>query len=1157
MPISDLRLEDRFEAGLKRLYLTGPQTLVRVLLTQAWLDAAEGRRTGGFVSGYRGSPLGGFDRELIQAADAFARAHIHFEPGVNEELAATALMGTQQVGLFPGARFEGVFGMWYGKGPGVDRSGDAFKHANLAGTAPLGGVLAVAGDDHGGVSSTTAHQSEFAFVDAQIPVLSPAGLQDVLDLGVAGIHMSRASGCWVALKCPSAVIEQTGTVDAGLERFDFAEPDLQGLSADGLHIRWPDKSTDQERRLSEAKLVAAETFAGANRLDRIIGKTDASRIGIVAPGKAWADTMEALDILGLDTERAAAAGVAFLKPALVWPLARDVVTDFAEGLDEIIVIEEKRPLVEPQLRDILYGAGAGARPRILGKRGPKGEPLIPLSGVIGPMEVARALAVRIGTEGVGAGLRLDPPPPPTEAPEPVLRRPPHFCSGCPHNTSTRVPEGHRALAGIGCHTLALWSDPNTQTLTQMGGEGASWIGQAPFTDTPHVFTNIGDGTYYHSGLLAIRAALSAGVNITFKLLYNDAVAMTGGQPVEGGLSVPAIARALAAEGVARIVVVAEAPGHYANDDPFPDGVTVMGRDGFDCAQVELAATPGVTVLIFDQTCAAEKRRRRRRGTMEDPDRWVFINERVCEGCGDCQRASHCLSVVPVSTPLGEKRRIDFASCNKDESCLNGFCPALVTVEGRLRDKAAADPADGGGAPVVPSHLLAPPAPAEIELTAPRRILVAGIGGTGVVTVGHLIAIAAHMEGRTVMVLDQTGLAQKGGSVMSHVTIAAGANEIGATRIGPGRADLVLGCDLVVAADTPQLAVMARDRTQAVVNAAETITGAFLRDPGRAFPTDGLLAALTGTLERDALTLVDAGALAPALTGSAISANVFLLGLAWQKGLIPVGAEALDRAIALNGVAVEANRAAFLWGRRAALDACAVAAVAGLDASPDETAEDLAAFTATRAEFLAGYGGARLARHYRAIVEEMEGIAKNRVPDRDGLGLAVADGYFTVLAAKDEYEVARLFSDGAFAAGLDATFAPGYRVHYHMAPPWLSRRDPLTGHPLKRRFGPWLRPLLGVLGALRGLRGSPLDPFRNTEDRRLERAEREAYEQDLSRICRALDPESFDLCLELARLPLAARGFGHVKRAAVDAIAPRRAALRAALDGGEAGQIAAQ
>ena len=880
-------------------------------------------------------------------------------------------------------------------------------------------------------------------------------------------------------------------------------------------------------------------------LDRALGKTGRSSIGIVAAGKAWADTREALHLLGIDDAKAAALGIALFKPAMVWPLAPEPIKAFAQGLDRIVVVEEKRPLIEPQLRDILYDAPPAARPRIVGKSDEDGEPLIPLSGVITPLAVARALARQIGAENLKPRIALSPKTEDAALPVPSLRRPPHFCSGCPHNTSTRVPEGHRALAGIGCHTLALWSDPNTQTLTQMGGEGASWIGQAPFTDTPHVFTNMGDGTYYHSGFLAVRAAVSAGVNITFKILYNDAVAMTGGQKVEGGLSVPAIARELAAEGVARTVVVAEEPGHYPGSDPFPDGVTVMGRDGFDCAQLELAATPGVTVLIFDQTCAAEKRRRRNRGTMEDPARWVFINERVCEGCGDCQQASHCLSVVPVATPFGEKRRIDLGSCNKDESCLNGFCPALVTVEGgRLRRKSSAQHREERD---IPPQLQSPPDPSLPDLDEPWRILVAGIGGTGVVTVGHLIAMAAHIEGRTARVMDQTGLAQKGGSVMSHVTLARDEDAIGSARIAAGQANALIGCDLVVAADTPQLEAMEQGRARAVVNAAETITGAFLRDPSRIFPSDALTAALTTRLGAEALTFADAGALTPRLTGSSMAANVFLLGLAWQQGLVPVSAEALGKAIAANGVAVDANRQAFLWGRRAAIDADAVARCAGLDPEDQGTAEDQPSLVEIRWRFLSSYGGPAFALHYRDMVAEMDRIAKNRVPGRDGLADAVAEGYFRVLAAKDEYEVARLFTDGVFDRVLNETFEGDFRVHYHMAPPALAKRDKITGRLLKRRFGPWLKPLLRLLGALRFIRRTPLDLFRGSPDRKLERTEREAYEQDLTLICRTLSADTFDLCLELARLPLMSKGFGHVKRANWEKTETRRRELRAVLE----------
>lgn len=1150
------RLADRYAAAHDRIFVTGTQALVRALLTQARLDAAAGHVTGGFVSGYRGSPLGGFDRDLAAAETALAAANIRFTPGVNEELAATAIWGAQQVGLFPGAKVEGVFGLWYGKGPGVDRAGDALKHANLAGTSPRGGVLAVAGDDHAGISSTTAHQSEFAFIDAQIPVLAPADVQDILDLALAGIALSRAAGLWVALKCPSDVVEQAANIDGALTRFAFNVPDT---AKNDLHIRWPDRVTDSEARLAGPKISTALEFVRRNGLDRSFGRGSTSRIGIIAAGKAWADVGEALDILGLDAAARETAGIALYKPAMVWPLEPEGLRAFAEGLDRVIVIEEKRPLIEPQIRDILFDVAT--RPRVIGKNTTGRDRLdLALACVITPAMVARALTPHLGdnTETpphLGSDTnapRSAPPAPKLE--RPALRRAPHFCSGCPHNTSTRVPEGSRALSGIGCHTLSLWLDPNTQTLTQMGGEGTSWIGQAPFTETRHVFANIGDGTYYHSGLLAIRAALSAGVTITYKLLYNDAVAMTGGQKVEGNLSVPAICRELAAEGVARIIVVAEDPAHYGADDPFPPGVTIRGRDGFDSAQAELAQVPGVSVLVFDQACAAEKRRRRGRGELADPARYVFINERVCEGCGDCQRASHCLSVVPVATPFGEKRRIDLATCNKDETCVEGFCPAIVTIEGgRPRKSKPVPPAD------IPAEWTSLPAPRLPALDRPWRILAAGIGGTGVVTIGHLIAMAAHLDGHATAVLDQTGLAQKGGAVASHVTIATAPDTIHAARIGEMRADAIIGCDLIVAADTPQLATVAPGHTRIIVNSEETITGAFLRDPALAFPADSLLGAIARRAGAAQVTAADARRLAERLTGQAIAANVLLLGLAWQAGLVPVSEAALLAAIDLNHRGAATNRAAFAWGRRAAHDMDRVRALAGLDgdAATPAVNESLTQVIARRAEELSRYGGARLAARYRARVEDIARHAALAAPDdAEALTLAVAKGYFHVLAAKDEYDVARLFSDGGFDADLNRAFEGSFRVHYHLAPAWLATRD-ASGRPAKRDFGPWLRGLLSLAARLRFLRDGPLDPFRFGADRALERKHRTEYEEDLTRLHAALAGDTIDLCRELVELPLTVRGFGAVRRESYDRAAARRHDILIRLGPGRTGRVAAE
>ncbi len=925
-----------------RVFLTGSQALVRVLLEQAQRDAAAGLRTAGYASGYRGSPLGGLDQAFARAAGALAAHRIEFQPGLNEELAATALWGTQQVGLFDGARQDGVFGLWYGKGPGVDRAGDAFKHANLAGTAPLGGVLAVAGDDHAAASSTTAHQSEFALADAMMPVLVPATVQEILDLGLAGIALSRFAGCWTALKLAADIAEGAATVRidravAWRAPADFTPP------ADGLHIRWPDRADAQEARLIGPKMQAAQAFARANGVDRLVVDTPAATRGIVAAGKAWSDLVQALADLGLDTARCEALGLRLYKVALVWPLEPQGARRFAAGLDEVLVVEEKRPLIESQLRDLLYDLPDAQRPRVLGKRGRENQPLLPASGELTPHRIAGVVARWLGlpdwADGAGAPADRATTPAAQRREKPLLRRQPHFCSGCPHSRATRTPEGSRALAGIGCHTMALWTDPATKTLTQMGGEGATWIGQAPFTDTPHVFQNIGDGTFAHSGLLAIRAAVAAGVNITYRLLFNDAVAMTGGQPVEGALTVPRIARILEAEGVARIIVAAEEPERYPASEAFPRGVTVTGRDALDCAQRELREVPGVTVLIFDQTCAAEKRRRRGRGDMAPPARYAFINEAVCENCGDCVTASNCLSVVPVETEFGRKRRIDQASCNADLSCVDGFCPSFVTVEhARLRKKPARALAESPG-PL-------PAAPELPPLDRPFAILIAGIGGTGVVTLGRILGRAAEIAGQAIAVTDQTGLAQKGGAVLCHLRIAATPAQIGAARIGPARdgidgADVILGCDLVVAAGGDVLARVKPGAAKAIVNSAEAITGSFLRQPDTQFPSVGLQEAIRHRLGAGA-GFIDAAGAAARLTGQSATANVLLLGYAWQKGLIPLAADAIHGAIgtvfqARGEAAVTNNRAAFDWGRRLAADGVEFDRVIGHGGSLGESA----------------------------------------------------------------------------------------------------------------------------------------------------------------------------------------------------------------------------
>jgi len=1066
-----------------RAFLTGSQALVRLLTDQARRDAAAGLDTAGYVSGYRGSPLGSLDQELARSKPALGAARITFQPGLNEELAATALWGTQQVGLFPGAKHQGVFGLWYGKGPGVDRSGDAFKHANLAGTAPFGGVLAVAGDDHGAASSTTAHQSEYAFVDAMMPVLAPASVQDIYDYGLMGLALSRFAGCWTALKLSADIAEAATsvTLDAPLPVLpsDFTPP------PDGLHIRWPDRALDQEARLQGPKMQAAQAFVRANGLDRIGGAAGAKR-GIVASGKAWGDLKQALADLGLDDN-----ALRLYKVALVWPLEPERLRDFVDGLDEILVVEEKRPLIEDQIRQTLYDAAT--RPRLSGKN------MLPSSSELTPQIVAHALRAWLGLPH-----ELEAKAPREKA---LLRRTPHYCSGCPHSRSTRVPEGSRALAGIGCHTMALWTDANTQTLTQMGGEGATWIGQAPFTDTPHVFQNLGDGTFAHSGLLAIRAAIAAGVNITYKLLVNDAVAMTGGQAVEGALSVPRIARILEGEGVKRIVVVAEDPDHYAKDDRFPPGVTVTGRDGFDCAQDELRQVPGVSVLIFDQTCAAEKRRRRKRGLMPPAPRIAVINEQACEGCGDCATASNCLSIVPVETDWGRKRRVDLASCNADLSCLDGFCPSIVTVEGALKPTARPT------APLTEGPL--PPAPVLPALDAPFAVLIAGTGGSGIVTLGRVLARAAHEAGFAVSLADQTGLAQKGGAVLSHLRLSPDPDGLGAARVH--NADLILGGDLVVAASHDVLSRAKPRIAKAVVNAAPAITGAFLKDADKRFPAEGLQATLAAKLGAPAISLFDAADCAAGI-GHPAGVNMALLGHAWQKGLLPLSLEALRAAIQAEAPQAAANLAAFDAGRRSA---------AGATPAPRTTPEPLDARLGRYEAFLAAYQNANLARRYRLLVDRVRTAEERAAPGKSDLTAAVARHYARLLAYKDEYEIARLLSAPAFHADLAARFdAP--RVAFHLAPSWLPRRAGPDGRAGKYRFGPWLRPLLRGLATMRILRGTPLDPFGYAAERRLERALIAEYEQSIAQVLERLRPETYTGAIEIARWPETLRGFGPLK-----------------------------
>jgi indolepyruvate ferredoxin oxidoreductase len=1136
----NVSLDDKYMFESGRVYLTGIQALVLLPMLQRRRDRAAGLNTAGFVSGYRGSPLGGLDIALWQAQQHLERHHIVFQPGVNEDLAATALWGTQQVNLFPDAKYDGVFGLWYGKGPGVDRCGDVFKHANSAGTSKFGGVLAIAGDDHAARSSTVAHQSEHAFKAAMIPVLAPSGVQDYLDLGLHGWAMSRYSGCWVGFKAVADTIESSASIDLAPERLEIVLPTDYELPPDGLNIRWPDDRLVQEARLLDHKLYAALAYCRANRLNRVVIDSPNPRLGIIAAGKSYLDVRQAFDDLGIDDALAAEIGIRLYKVAMVWPLEADGVRRFAEGLEEILVVEEKRQLIEYQLKEELYNWREDVRPRVIGKFDEKGEwalPhgdwLLPARGELTPALIAKVIAQRIErwvtSPRIRERLALIEAKEKAGASVIQVGRLPWFCPGCPHNTSTNVPAGSRALAGIGCHYMVTWMDRDTATFSHMGGEGAAWIGQAPFTETRHVFVNLGDGTYFHSGILAIRAAVAAKVNATYKILYNDAVAMTGGQPVDGALSVPQIAQQLHAEGVGHIVVVTDGSPRSWHKSELPHGTLLRTRDELDQIQREMRECPGVSALIYDQTCATELRRRRKRGKLPDPAVRVVINEEVCEGCGDCGVQSNCLAVVPVETPLGRKRAIDQSACNKDFSCLKGFCPSFVTVEGGALRKGTALEHDD--AAVLP-------APTFAATREPYGILLTGVGGTGVITLGALIGMAAHIDGKGATTLDMTGLAQKGGAVFSHVRICDDPTAIHAVRIATGEADAVIGGDAVVSAGHEALAKMQAGRTRAVVNCAETPTAEFTHNPDWQFPLARIKTALTEAVGPASLDCLDANALAARLMGNTIYANLLLLGFAWQRGLVPVSEAALARAIELNGTAVAMNLRAFRWGRRLAHDpSCAPSIDAGVP--PEPTFE---ALVADRVKRLTDYQDAAYAARYKALVERVRAH-----PAADAtLAATVARNYYKLLAIKDEYEVARLFAETDFLAKIDAAFEGDYALHFHLAPPLLARPDPTTGRIRKRKFGPWMMAAFRWLAKMRKLRGTRWDIFAGSADRKLERELLADYEADVALILARLDAAKLPAAVELAEWPDAVRGFGPVKQKSALAARRSREELRARL-----------
>ena len=1142
----DYALEDRYRLDKGRVYLTGIQALVRLPMMQRQRDLAAGLNTGGFISGYRGSPLGMYDNALWTAKRYLKENNIHFQPGLNEDLAATSVWGSQQVNLFPGAKVDGVFSIWYGKGPGVDRSMDVLKHGNAAGTSPHGGVIALAGDDHGCQSSTLPHQSEQVFAAAMIPVVNPANVQEYLDFGILGFALSRYSGCWVGFKAISETVESGASVWVDPERIKIMLPTEYQLPPGGLGIRNPDPPLEAERRLHGPKMDAVKAFVRANGFDKTVIDPPRARIGIMTTGKAYLDTRQALEDLGISEERARALGIRLYKVGVTWPLEPEGAKRFAHGLEEVIVIEEKRSNLEDQLVRLLYNLPASERPLVVGKTDETGRIIFPSEGELSPTGVAMVIAGRLMKHGGESPelnqrlARLEAKEKLLNAPPPKVARTPFFCSGCPHNTSTKVPEGSRAMAGIGCHGMAIWMpERRTSLISHMGGEGVAWIGQAPFSGDNHIFQNLGDGTYYHSGLMAIRQSAAAGVNITYKILYNDAVAMTGGQPHDGPLSVPEITRQVEAEGAKKVIVVTDEPDKYPMNAGFAHGVTVRHRDELDAVQRELREIPGLTVLVYDQTCAAEKRRRRKRGTFPDPAKRVFINDSVCEGCGDCSEKSNCVSVKPLETELGRKRQIDQSNCNKDFSCVNGFCPSFVSVHGGGVRKARRPELK-----VVQDDPFASlPLPALRPLSEAYGILVTGIGGTGVITVGALIGMAAHLEGKGCTVLDFTGLAQKNGAVMSHIRLAPKPEDLHAVRIAAGGANLILGCDMVVAAAPAALSRIEQGVTQAVINGYMQPVAAFVLNGDMDLGAESMMKSIRDAAGEEASTFVDGTGLATAILGDSIATNLFMLGYAWQKGLVPLSLEALMRAIELNGVAVESSKRTFDWGRLAAHNLKAVQAAARPTLRVEKpVARTLTDIVAKRVELLTAYQDKAYADRYRAFVDKVSMAEKDKARGRSGLAEAVAKSLYKLMAYKDEYEVGRLYSDGDFHKKLGAQFEGDYKLTFHLAPPLFADRDPTTGELKKREFGGWVMPLFRLLASMKRLRGGKLDVFGYTSERRMERRLIGEYQATIESLLATLSQDNHGLALQIAALPETMRGFGHIKEKNVKTAKEREASL---------------
>ena len=1180
--LETVTLDDKYSLDYGHAFMSGVQALVKLPMLQRLRDAQQGKNTAGFISGYRGSPLGGYDQALWKAAKYLKAQNIVFQPGVNEELAATAVWGTQQLGFAPPGtnKYDGVFGMWYGKGPGVDRTSDVFKHANMAGTTAWGGVIAVAGDDHISKSSTAAHQSDHIFKACGLPVFFPASVQEILDLGLHAFALSRYSGVWAGMKTIQEIVESSASAMIDPDRVQIKIPTDFQMPPGGVHIRWPDAPLEQEQRLFDTKWYAALAYIRANRLNYNAIEGGNDRFGMIASGKAYNDTRQALIDLGLDDATCRQLGIRLHKVGVVWPLEAQLTREFATGMQEILVIEEKRQVIEYQLKEELYNWRADVRPNIVGKfsdvdvafgggewsmPNPTANTLLRANADLSPALIAKAIAARIKKLGLDADMtaRIDARLAVLQAKEQSLtvltvdsERTPWFCSGCPHNTSTKVPEGSRAMAGIGCHYMTLWMDRSTMGFTQMGGEGVPWVGQQPFTTDTHMFANLGDGTYFHSGLLAVRQSIAAGVNITYKILYNDAVAMTGGQQVgerPEGHSVVQIAQSMRAEGAMKIIVVTDEPEKY-DGVALAVGVTVHHRDELDALQRQFREIKGTSVIIYDQTCATEKRRRRKRGTLVDPAARVVINELVCEGCGDCGVQSNCMSVEPLETEFGRKRKINQSTCNKDFSCVKGFCPSFVTVEGgQLKKKAKGDqkrsPFEGSALPGPTVPMLGTDHPV-------WGIVVAGVGGTGVITIGQLLGMAAHIEGKGIVTQDAAGLAQKGGSTWSHVLISAEPGDICTTRVGTASADLIIGCDPIVTANKETMTRMCLGKTRVALNAHAAPTASFVHNGAWQNPGAACQAEVAKAVGPDAVGTFNADAAATQLMGDSIYANPMLLGYAWQKGWIPLGLASLTRAIELNAVAVENNKTAFAWGRRAAHDLASVEKLlvsAQVIAMPlpgsSSSRESVDALVARRVEFLTAYQNAAYAQTYEAFVRKVE--RAESALGKTLLSQNVARYLFKLMSYKDEYEVARLHTDATFLNQVNAMFEGDFKLNYHLAPPLMAKTND-KGELQKQKFGPWMFTAFKLLARLKGLRGTPLDVFGRTAERHMERELIVEYKASIEQVLQTLAAENHALAVDIARLPDMVKGYGHVKERHVQAARLQQVALVQRFVGAAAG-----